>query len=322
MLLADRIAAAAAVSSAAAIACALLLWSLLAGAQPAPLLVILLLVLPPPMVAAAAWVAARMLVDASLAPAVEALHRFAAQDFSAPAALDAGGTRRLGAALEALRAALAARHDALQEETDERAREDAARQAAIRVHSAVARLMGAAVSRLSQGDLTGRVTVKLPQPYVAFQSDFNAAMERLETAFGAVDSAGARLHEQACAIEEASAQLACRTARLAGHLDAELAEIETDAGLHDPERALRRLLHTMNGVRIAAERNARAAEHFAGLGRSVACEAGLMLDVAGGFGAAEQPADAPVEADAGPERALPAADVPATLGALALKLES
>lgn len=330
LLLADRIALGVAAASLFASLGVVGLWWLSAGAQalPSPWLVALHMIVSPAIAGAAAWLAVRRMIGATLAPAVEQLGRLAARDFSTPTALGGrDGTNELAAALENCRSMLAEWHDAyeLQQkawlaETEERARADAACRSAAKVHAAVARLMGAAIGRLSSGDLSARINLDLPLHYAPVRSAFNAAMGRLEGAFEGMGAAGSRLQRQGREIEEASAVLQRRVTKLAERLDEDLAAVLSGGYGQDPERALRRLLYTMNGVQVATQRNAQAAAQFADLGRQVTLDAEHILMLARGFhdGDEGEPASGDsVAATLG----LPLAGVPTTIGALALKVE-
>src|SRR5690606_5064270 len=126
---------------------------------------------------------------------------------------------------------------------------------------------------------------------------------------------GQRLENCGREIEDASAVLMRRAGKLAERLDEELAAIHSGGYQQDPEKALRRLLYTMNGVQIATQRNAQAAACFGKLGRLVTKEAERLQSVTRAF--RDLDGDASGQADV----VLPAAAVPASIGALALKLE-
>lgn len=242
--------------------CALLLWSL------QPSLAAPFLIASPVVVALAAWLGARRAIRAALRPATEALDRLAAQDFATgDAAGGDAGTAELMRALERCRAALAARHKAA------------------RAHAAVARLMGAGVGRLAWGDCAARIAVDLPEPYEAFGRDFNAAAQRLEASLGDLAALRARLGGHAAGLDEAAARLGRRAGKLAARIETDLRIIEALAG-RDPAEALRIARHTMEGVGVAARRNAEAADGFAELGRLLRQEADAPATPAGNGAAA------------------------------------
>lgn len=286
---AARTAVAAALAGAATSCGVIVLWGVLPDARASLALVVLPLILMPLAVAAAAWSVAHRAMEASLKPAVESLERIAAQDFSAPVAPAAcGETARLAEALESCRAALAERNGAG------------------KVHAAVARLMGAAIGGLAEGDLSKRITVELPQPYRAFRDDFNAAMEALQARSDELGDLGGRLREREREIGEAAAQLLRRAEKLAERIEAEQHAIEAS---EDPEEILRRARHMMGGVAVAAQRNIEAAGRFSELGLLVAREAQRLAELAQGpeaegKEAAARPAESP---------RMPAADFPARI---------
>lgn len=221
-----------------------------------PSLVAPFLLLSPLLVAASAWLAARHAIRAALAPAIAMAERLAALDFSGDDEVEGyAGTRELVAALAHSRASLAAREKTA------------------RAHAAVAKLMGAGIGRLAQGDFSARIFVDLPAPYDAFGRDFNAAMERLEAeaaAFAALREATA---EQAGALEEAAARLGKRAEKLGLRIETDLRIIDV-LGKRDAAEALGIARHTMEGVGVAARRNAEAAAEFARLAEALRAPAG------------------------------------------------
>ena len=286
--------AAAGVSATASLV-AFVLWSVLPSGQASTIVIALPFILAPFLVAAAAWIAAQGAVRALLAPMVDAVARLGANDVATPVVPNAIETAPLAAALEQCRAAVADR------------------QRTARAHGAVARLLGAAISRLAEGDLKTRITVDLPEPYKAFRDDFNRAMEELETALARSGDMAPRLDAQAGEIAEAADQLSRRAVKLEERIAADIVQIEANAA-RDPQEALRIATHTLGGVRVASRRNQDAATHFANLAAKLAAEA---TRVARGIDAtAEHPAG--TEQRAQPQ--MPAASVPHSIGATVLKL--
>ena len=266
-----------------------------------PLPATLMLLLSPVPVGLAAWAAARRTIRMSLEAAVEGLDRLAALDCSTQ--LPALG----GKELQELSMAL------------ERCRETQARQRhATKVHSAVARLASAAVGRLADGDVSARISVDLPQPYTPLRGDFNAAVEAMEQARNGIQAPAERLREGAREIAEAAEQLSRRAGKLTQRLEADMIALEK--GGEDAEAALRKLLHTLGGARVAARRNAEAAERFADLGILVAEEAERLIEIAGAPRDREQD-DSPLNEAPADIWHLPPATVPISIGATALKLE-
>lgn len=337
LLLVDAIAVLAAATCLVVAAASLLVAGLLgASSWPSAWQALLQLFLPPLVVGAVLRLVLPSLIAARLDPAVDAVRRFIAHDFTTPAEIEIGsGTGKLAKALEACRTTLGARHSARKQEERERendseelARSDAALRAAVKVHAAISRLMDGGIGRLSKGDLSARITLDLPPQFAGMRANFNGAMDSLEKAFIGVGGAAGRLRERAQEIEEASELLARRAGKLADRLDQDL-----EAGMRErnAEKALRMLLHTMNGARIATRRNAQAAEHFAGLGSLIAREASRIADIARSFGATPEKVAGSIrmidfEVDAKlaalESRGLPPATVPANMDGPGLKFEA
>ena len=252
---------AAAGASAAASLVAFVLWSLLPAGPVSTIVIALPFILAPVIVAAAAWLAAHRAVHRLLVPMSDAVVRLAANDLATPVVPNAIETAPLAAALEQCRAATAER------------------QRAAKTHAAVARLLGAAIGRLSEGDLTARITIDLPEPYKAFRDDFNAAMEDLQHRLALSGEMDARLDAQAREILDAAEQLSRRAVKLEQRIAADIAMVEA---AHDPREALRIATHTLGGARVAARRNQDAATHFANLaGRLAKPAEDAPRDIAG-----------------------------------------
>lgn len=224
---------------------ALILWRL----QPA--LLAPLLLLSPAAIALCAWLAARHAFRVALRPAVAMAGRLAANDFSAHPIPAAGGEAlELTEALECCRNNLSAREKTA------------------RAHAAVARLMGAGIGRLAQGDLTARIDVDLPGPYETFGRDFNAAMETLGAAAEERESLRTGMEDRATALAKAAMRLGKRAEKLAARVEADLRIIEV-LSRRDAEEALDIARHTMEGVGVAARRNVEAAQEFSRLAESL-----------------------------------------------------
>lgn len=205
----------------------------------APALLAPFLALFPLLGAAAAWLAVR----AALRPAVAMVERLAAHDFSASGAGDGDGDA-LAAALERCRQSLAARDRTM------------------RAHMAVAKLMGAGVDRLAQGDFTARIDADLPAPYDRFGRDFNAAMERLAADADALSALRDTARDAIGALEDAAARLGKRAEKLGMRIETDLRIIDV-LGKRDAGEALAIARHTMEGVAVAARRNSEAAAEIA-----------------------------------------------------------
>ncbi|MCO5146415.1 MAG: hypothetical protein M9895_09600 [Aquamicrobium sp.] len=214
-------------------------------------LLVPVLLLSPLVVAASAWLAARHAIRATLSPAIAMAERLAALDFSEDSKVEEyTDTRELVAALARARAGLAARNKTA------------------RAHAAVAKLMGAGIGRLAEGDFSARISVDLPAPYDAFGRDFNAAMERLEAEASALTTLREATAAQAGALEEAAARLGKRAEKLGARVETDLRIIDV-LGKRDSAEALAIARHTMEGVGVAARRNAEAAGEFARLAEAL-----------------------------------------------------
>ena len=113
--------------------------------------------------------------------------------------------------------------------------------------------IGGAVAQLAKGDLTFRITTEMPQAYMQLRADFNAAMEKLESAMkmvaattatidggtreisSAADDLSKRTEQQAASLEETAAALdeitatVRKTAEGANHASAVVATAKADA---------------------------------------------------------------------------------------------
>ncbi len=76
--------------------------------------------------------------------------------------------------------------------------------------------IGEGLSRLSQGDLTVRITQGLEGPFAKLESDFNAAVSALQATLERVARATANVGSGTAEIQESSAHLATRTQRQSG----------------------------------------------------------------------------------------------------------
>ncbi|MDX3975616.1 methyl-accepting chemotaxis protein [Shinella sp.] len=85
---------------------------------------------------------------------------------------------------------------------------------------------GAALKRISDGDLTARITGPLPQAYEALRDDFNHAMSTLAQAIGNIGIGAGSIHLSAQEIAAASDDLAKRTERQAANLEETAAAVE------------------------------------------------------------------------------------------------
>ena len=120
--------------------------------------------------------------------------------------------------LEGLRTAALERAAAERQGEVERAAAEAQRQegdstraAAAKLQSAVVRLIGAALSRVAEGDLTSRLKVDFPKEYQKLKEDFNLAMDRLQEAMAGIVETGDQVGNGTAEIRRAADELARRT---------------------------------------------------------------------------------------------------------------
>ncbi|MCJ8148549.1 methyl-accepting chemotaxis protein [Shinella sp. H4-D48] len=85
---------------------------------------------------------------------------------------------------------------------------------------------GAALKRISDGDLTARITGPLPEAYGALREDFNHAISALSQAIGNIGVGAGSIHLSAREIASASDDLAKRTERQAANLEETAAAVE------------------------------------------------------------------------------------------------
>jgi methyl-accepting chemotaxis protein len=188
-------------------------------------------------VAMLALVAALMLragVGRPLGALVGRVETLAAGDVDAPVShRERGGqVGRLARAVEAMRlttleekAAREERLDRDRETEEERSQGDAARARAAKLRTAVVRLIGVALSRLAEGDLTARLKVEFPPEHQRLKDDFNLAMDRLEETMRRMGETGRRVEAGASGIDRAANELARRIAEQAAGLEETLARI-------------------------------------------------------------------------------------------------
>ena len=234
---------AAGIATASASAIGLLAWSLVPEGDARAALVAAPFLLAPFAVAAATWVASQRSLHDLLDPMARDVEHLFSTEAAVPVLPNALETAPLAAALERSRLAVA-----------DRSRTG-------KIHAAVARLLGAGISRLAEGDYKVRITVDLPELYRPYQDDFNRAMENLETTLASATTLGATLSDHADEIATAAGQLAKRAEKLAERIEADLATIEQDQET-DPQEALKLARHTLGGARVAAQRNIEAARGF------------------------------------------------------------
>lgn len=132
----------------------------------------------------------------------------------------------LGGMQGSLRVAAEAINNAvkLQERAVEKARRDAALE-----HSKVIGTIGEGLDSLKKGDLTFRLA-DLPEAFAALETNYNLALDDLETALANVGLVAASVHTQSQEISAASDELSERTERQAAMLEQSSASIEELVG--------------------------------------------------------------------------------------------
>ncbi len=147
-------------------------------------------------------------------------------------------------------------------EREKRAETDAA---AAREQSEVVNETAAGLSALAAGDLAHRITTTFPGEYARLQTDFNAAMNKLEEAMGVIGSNASAMQSGAGEISQAADDLSRRTEQQAATLE------ETAAALDEITATVKR---TAEGAERAGTvvTGAKAAAENSGLvvGRAVA----------------------------------------------------
>ncbi len=121
---------------------------------------------------------------------------------------------------------------------------------------------GAALKRISDGDLTARITGALPEAYETLREDFNHAISTLSQAIGNIGVGAGSIHLSAQEIAAASDDLAKRTERQAANLE------ETAAAVEEVTTTVRQTAQSANeanalvqAARGNAERSGEVVEH-------------------------------------------------------------
>jgi methyl-accepting chemotaxis protein len=108
----------------------------------------------------------------------------------------------------------------------ERSRSEAARAVAAQEQAVVVTSIGSGLSRLAEGDLTVRLSEAFPGEYRKLQSDFNAALGKLQETMGTVVTATAGLRAGAGEISHAADDLSRRTEQTATSLEQTAAALD------------------------------------------------------------------------------------------------
>lgn len=135
-----------------------------------------------------------------------------------------------------------------------------AQQRTTQEQASVVAALRSSLERLRAGDLTGDITIEMPEAYAELKSNFNAAMGALRSLIGSVSSSALSLRTGADEIAQASEDLARRTEANAASLE------ETSAAVVQMEQRLK-------AGAVAAERTVDRADRAIGTvreGRNIA----------------------------------------------------
>ncbi len=108
----------------------------------------------------------------------------------------------------------------------QRQENDTTRAAAAKLQAAVVRLIGAALSRVADGDLTSRLKVDFPKEYQKLKEDFNLAMDRLQDAMRGIVETGGQVETGTAEILRAADELARRTEQQAVSVEQTVAAVD------------------------------------------------------------------------------------------------
>jgi len=147
---------------------------------------------------------------------------------------------------------------------------DSTRAAAAKLQSAVVRLIGAALARVAEGDLTSRLKVDFPRDYQKLKDDFNLAMDRLHEAIAGVVETGGHVETGTAEIGRAAAELARRTEQQAAGV------AQTVAAIDEITRSVTRTAEGAAEARDAvAAVAADAGQSHAVVGQAIAAMTGI-----------------------------------------------
>ena len=135
----------------------------------------------------------------------------------------------------------------------DRARLDAERQKSDAAGAAVVNEVSQALSGLSQGDLTGRLSRPFAPQFERLRADYNASVERLETALAAVSATTDTIHSGIGEVSRASNHLSRRTEEQAANLE------ESAAALGEISNTMREAAQGAAEAKAAVERANKAA---------------------------------------------------------------
>ena len=147
---------------------------------------------------------------------------------------------------------------AARDEADsERSRSEAGRIATAQQTDEVVHLLGDGLARLSDGDLTTRLS-RFPAGYEKLEADFNAAVAKLEIAMTSISTTGAAIGLGASEISNASDDLSRRTEQQAASLEQTAASLEEiTATVKKTAEGARFARQTVDKARSEAEHSGR-----------------------------------------------------------------
>jgi methyl-accepting chemotaxis protein len=135
--------------------------------------------------------------------------------------------------------------------------------------------LAAGLDRLSDGDLTARITTKFPADYESLRRDFNNALDHLSTVLAAVTQASGGVHTGAGEISQASNDLSRRTEQQAASLEetaAAMDQITTTVreAAENAARANKAVIQARQEAEHSGEVVGRAIQAMSGIERSSA----------------------------------------------------
>lgn len=137
---------------------------------------------------------------------------------------------------------------------------------AVRVgQDGMAQALGRGLSALAEGDLTARIDTPFPAEHETLRSDFNRAVESLETAIGAVSRTADGINTGAAEIRSASQDLAQRTERQAATLEESAAAMnEVTVQVKDTAAGAGRVAGAIGDTHREASEGGRVVERAVG----------------------------------------------------------
>ncbi|MEN3791148.1 methyl-accepting chemotaxis protein [Fulvimarina sp. MAC3] len=118
----------------------------------------------------------------------------------------------------------------------------------------VVRDIGAGLNRLAEGDLTARIETAFPPAYEKLRSDFNRALEAIESAIGSIADVSGSIETGVSEIRAASDDLSLRTERQAASLQETASAIgEISEGVNDTSKQARTARETANAAKRRAD---------------------------------------------------------------------